>query len=140
MDATRYIQSPWLSGVDLDSKEWDLTIERVIVEPVRNSRNGKEESRLAVQFKAARKPMLINLTNGKLLIGMLGKETNNWAGAVCHVRADAIRSFGKDQLSIVITGVTVSKRNASSGLQSGSVPTPAENQAADQAIAAAEPF
>jgi hypothetical protein len=131
MDATKYIQSPWLSGMDLDSKEWDLTIERVIVEPIRNSRNGKEESRLAVQFKAAKKPMLLNLTNGKLLIGVLGKETNNWPGAICHMRADAIRSFGKDQLSIVIT--TVSKRN-------GAAPTPAENQAADQAIAATEPF
>lgn len=130
MDATKYVQSRWLSGIDLDEKEWDLTIAAVGVEQIRDTK-GKEETKLSVQFKGARKPLLVNLTNGKLLIASLGKETNNWPGAMCHLRCDHLKSFGKDTLSIVIS--SASKSN-------GAHPTPDQNAAADLDIVEAEKF
>lgn len=127
MNAKQFFESRWLSGADLGDKTWSLTIERVDMETVRNKKN-QEERKLAVKFTGARKPLLLNKTNGRLLLGALGAETDAWIGAVCTVRPENIEAFGSPTVAVRIQAAK----------RPDKPPTPAENAKADQAIVARE--
>lgn len=76
MDMTTVFPSRFFSPNDFDSVGKVFTIGNVIMEQV------MAEFKPVMYFKGQDKGMVINPTNGKILIGLpgFGKESNNWVG------------------------------------------------------------
>lgn len=70
--------SQWIKAWDLGGKDFTVTIEKVEPGEVKN-RDGKK--RIAVLwFRGAKKPFGCNVTNGKTIAAMYGKNTDAWVG------------------------------------------------------------
>ena len=102
-------KTPWrklypsdhLMAEDLDGKEFDMVIEKVVEEEVRNE-NGKEP-KLVAYFKGAKKGMVLNVTNNKTLQKLTGSRFyEDWAGQAVTVYGKWIKAFGEDVLALRI--------------------------------------
>lgn len=77
LDLPEY-QSPWLTCADLAGRPRRLTIADWTVENVRQ-RDGTEVRKVAVAFAGARKRLLLNHTQARVIDSALG-DLENWPG------------------------------------------------------------
>lgn len=71
-------QSPWLAVTDLQGKARRLVIARWAIEDIRE-RSGETVKKVAIAFQGARKRLLLNATQAKVLDAAFG-ELENWPG------------------------------------------------------------
>ena len=121
------IASPWLSGLDLDGKAWDVVIAAIALVTVPDRNTGKTEEMLAVSFQLAatgvalRKRLLLSPPVAKQIARIYGIESDNWIGKAITIRPENVQAFGAVHCCVRCAGAaTVKMRPA---------PTPAETPA-----------
>ena len=121
------IASPWLSGLDLDGKSWDVVIAAIALVTVPDRNTGKTEEMLAVSFQLAatgvalRKRLLLSPPVAKQIARIYGIESDNWLGKAITIRPENVQAFGAVHCCVRCAGAaTVKMRPA---------PTPAETPA-----------
>lgn len=99
-------QSKWLTGLDLQGKNWEMIIKNVTVEMVRHPVTKKQESKYVLHFEGAKKPLVVNKTNVKMLVGAWGEVPENWVNKKVSIEAKRINVGGemKDSVTLTISG------------------------------------
>lgn len=92
-------KSPWLSAADLGGRPRRLTISEWGLQKVRN-RDNSEQQKVRLAFSGAKKQMLLNTTQGKVLDGALG-EIEKWVGKTIILQP-ARAANGAETIEIVI--------------------------------------
>ena len=121
------IASPWLSGLDLDGKSWDVVIAGIAQVTVPD-RNGKTEEVLAVSFQLAatgvalRKRLLLSPPVAKQIARIYGIESDNWIGKAITIRPENVQAFGAVHCCVRCAGAATVKMRQPA-------PTPAETPA-----------
>ena len=76
----KFFSSDYITAADLDGKpEWPMVIEAVSQGEVIGEK-GRKSKKPFVRFKGARKPLALNKTNAKTIIGLYGPHTEQWVG------------------------------------------------------------
>ena len=91
-DYRSLFDSDYLANWDLD-KDTTVQITKVEVAEIA-SHNGDKERRPLVYFKSAKKAMVLNKTNGKLIAGMYGPNTDDWRGKRITLYPTTCEAFG----------------------------------------------
>lgn len=111
VDATLLFPEIYLSGEDFAGKEVVVTIYRVQAEKLRDS-TGAEEPHLLVYFEEARdaaaereqpnseKRWVITKPCARILVRMLGKETDGWIGKRVTLYTEFGKWFGVERNAI----------------------------------------
>jgi len=71
--------SSFLKAVDLP-KPVRVRIERVEVGTFSDQKTGDEQLRFVLHFKGAKKSLIVNKTHARAIAGLLGDESDDWAG------------------------------------------------------------
>jgi hypothetical protein len=71
--------SLYIGAWDLNGKEATVTIERVEAGTLIGS-GGRKSRKPLVHFKGKDRPLALNKTNAKIIAGMYGADTAQWAG------------------------------------------------------------
>lgn len=93
-------KSDWLKASDFNGRPRKMRIEDVTLEKFKQE-DGTSEEKLALAFVGANKRLVLNRTNGKVLVGLFGDDTDAWPGNQV-ILSPGVASNGKD--TIVITG------------------------------------
>lgn len=79
----------------LPNQELPITIESVAVEKVKNS-DGKDEDCVVARIKGAKKPMILNKTNMKIISKVLETPyVEQWAGKSIIIYSAKVKAFGE---------------------------------------------
>tara|TARA_R110000868_G_scaffold305023_1_gene566153 strand:- start:239 stop:583 length:345 start_codon:yes stop_codon:yes gene_type:complete len=79
----------------LPNQELEITIESVAKEMVKGS-DGKEESCVVAKIKGAKKPMILNKTNMKIISKVLNTPyIEEWAGKKITIYAAKVKAFNE---------------------------------------------
>jgi len=76
-DYRKMFDSEYLASWDLDA-DTTVTISKVVAGEVNGNKGGEKTKRPLVFFTGAKKAMVLNKTNGKLIAGMYGTKTEDW--------------------------------------------------------------
>lgn len=76
MDIHGAFSSNHLRAADLKGREVTVTMNRVVIEEV----GQEKEKKPVLYFAGKEKGVVLNKTNSRVIAGMYGPETNNWAG------------------------------------------------------------
>ena len=123
------IASPWLSGLDLDGKSWDVVIAGIAQVTVPD-RNGKTEEVLAVSFQLAatgvalRKRLLLSPPVAKQIARIYGIESDNWIGKAITIRPENVQAFGAVHCCVRCAGAAVVRMH-----QPATKPAPTQTEA-----------
>ena len=104
------IASPWLSGLDLDGKSWDVVIAAIALVTVPDRNTGKTEEMLAVSFQLAatgvalRKRLLLSPPVAKQIARIYGIESDNWIGKGIVIRPENVQAFGATHCVVRVAG------------------------------------
>ncbi len=79
MDYRKCYDEKWLKSVDLDEKDFVVTITRAEAGKL-NDQKGQVTRKPIVWFKGWPKPLALNKTNGGLIAGIYGNDMANWIG------------------------------------------------------------
>ena len=96
----KIIESEYLAGSDLDDgngkfKKVILTIKRAGNESILDTRTGQKESVLLVHFEEISKPMVMNVTNAKILSKLANSPyIESWPGLKIEVGTQKVKAFG----------------------------------------------
>jgi len=87
--------SKYLKAADLKGKPHVVEIEQAPIETLK-SPEGKEQRKVVLRFKGAKKTLPLNLTNYDSVAGIIGDdETNNWPGTRIELYPDKTIMAGK---------------------------------------------
>jgi hypothetical protein len=93
MNTDKMFPSKYLKAVDAEP-ELTLTVDTIKQEPVVN-KEGESEDKWVLYFKEVQKGMILNVTNTNTLVGLYGKETDEWIGKRIVLTAPEVTAFGK---------------------------------------------
>ncbi len=71
--------SKYLKASDMDGKTATVVIERAPLETLKNS-EGKEQAKIVLYFRGAKKALALNLTNWDACAEICGDDTDDWPG------------------------------------------------------------
>jgi len=95
MHYRKLLPSNYIGSWDLDGKEQTLTIDRIERRDVFVPESGKEEPKVIISFKEARKHWVANRTNLDRIASIHGPETDNWVGKKITIMPTKVKAFGK---------------------------------------------
>lgn len=121
-----HANSKYLKTSDLQGKTVQVTIQQTQMEEV--GQGQEKQKKLVMYFVGKAKGMVLNSTNGDVLLAAFGDETDNWAGRAIEIRPDTTRFQGQ---------VVPCMRISVAGEMAASAPAPSE--AAPPAPAPAAP-
>lgn len=78
-DYRRLYDSEYIASWDLE-KDTTLTVAKVVGGEVGGQQGRPVTKKPIVYFQEAKKPMILNKTNGKTIAAMYGKDTEQWVG------------------------------------------------------------
>lgn len=81
--------SRWLTG-DVLPHPVAVTIQRVVLEKVRDPHTRRETQKPVAYFVGKRKALILNVTNWRTLVGLYGDESDNWAGKKVVLYAEEV--------------------------------------------------
>ena len=84
---------------DLQEKDMTLTIAKVENGMVKGV-SGRECKRILVYFKGAKKPLVLNMTNGRTIRNLYGRKVADWIGKPVTLYSDTC-NFGKDTVDCI---------------------------------------
>jgi hypothetical protein len=93
--------SKYLAASDLlqlPKKEAVYTIDRITQDFIESSK-GREQKGL-LEFREAKKPMVLNRTNAKTIAKLYGPETDDWSGHRVTLYVAEVEAFGEQVLAI----------------------------------------
>ena len=85
--------SKYLKAADL-SKPTVVTIDSAPLEVLKNP-EGKEQSKVVLHFRGAKKALPLNVTNWDAVAAICGEDTDDWPGGKVELYADKTRMGGK---------------------------------------------
>jgi len=85
--------SKYLKASDL-SKPIVVTIDSAPIEVLKNP-EGKEQSKVVLYFRGAKKALPLNVTNWDAVAAICGEDTDDWPGGRIELYADKTRMGGK---------------------------------------------
>lgn len=97
----KILESEYLAGSDLDDgngnfKPVILTVKRAGNESILDTRTGQKESALLVHFEETQKPMILNVTNAKVIAKLAKSEyIEEWRGLKIEVGTQKVKAFGE---------------------------------------------
>lgn len=94
MDMRTVHPSPWFGAGDFDGVGKELTIGQVMMQQV------GAEYKPVIYFQGQEKALVINPTNNKLIIAMLGWDSNDWIGQKIVLFSYSAMFNGQPQLRI----------------------------------------
>lgn len=103
-------QSPWLSAADLGGRPRRVTISEWGLQKVKN-RDGSEQQKVRLTFSGAKKQMLLNTTQGKVLDKAFG-EIEKWVGKTIILQPGRAVNGG-DTIDVVIPAQPAPQQAAS---------------------------
>ena len=87
--------SKYLKSTDLNGGRIEATIERAMLETLK-SPDGKEQTKMVLYFRKARKALPLNRTNFEAVSEVVGDdETDRWPGHRIELYADKTQMAGK---------------------------------------------
>lgn len=96
----RILPTEYLGGFDLDDgkgghSDINVTITKAVREQV-TSTDGDKTTELVLHFKEHKKPMILNVTNAKMLEKLLRSSyIEDWVGATITVGTERVKAFGE---------------------------------------------
>ncbi len=92
-DLYKYIAGDMLV---VSGKDIKMSISHVQVEKLPDS-NGREQDKYILYFEGQKKGMVLNKTNVKTIIGIVGSDdTDDWAGVPVLLTTEPVKAFGKE--------------------------------------------
>ena len=94
------LTTDYLGGVDLDDGngghiEITATIDKAVQEKVKDQ-NGNEEVCLVLHFTGKIKPMILNVTNSKMIEKLFNSSyIEDWAGRQIQIGTEKVKAFGE---------------------------------------------
>jgi hypothetical protein len=82
--------SKWLSAADLRGKTHELTIEKVEMEDV-----GDTREKPVVYFTGKGKGLVLNITNANAIVDLFGDDTDGWKGRTIKLYPTRVDFKGK---------------------------------------------
>ena len=86
--------SKYLKANDLNSKPIIVTIDSAPLEVLKNP-EGKEQSKVVLYFRGAKKALPLNVSNWDAVAAICGEDTDDWPGGRIELYADKTRMGGK---------------------------------------------
>jgi hypothetical protein len=86
--------SKYLKWSDLKGKPITVTIERAPLELLK-SPEGKEENKIVLYFRGAKKALPLNVTNFDACADVCGADTEDWPGHAVELYPDKTKMAGK---------------------------------------------
>lgn len=107
-DYRKMFDSEYLANWDLED---DTTVEisKVVAGEVGGQHGETKSKRPVIYFKSARKGMVLNKTNGKIIAGMYGNLTEKWIGKSITLFVTQCEAFG-ETVDCIRVRPTVPKR------------------------------
>ena len=96
----RILTTEYLGGFDLDDgkgghKDVTLTITKAVREEVRST-DGDKTTELVIYFREQKKPMILNVTNAKMLEKLTKSSyIEDWVGTTIIVGTERVKAFGE---------------------------------------------
>ena len=96
----RILTTEYLGGFDLDDgkgghKDVTLTITKAVREEVRST-DGDKTTELVIYFKEQKKPMILNVTNAKMLEKLTKSSyIEDWVGKEIQIGTEKVKAFGE---------------------------------------------
>lgn len=117
MDASKFFPSKWLTAEDMDGREVDAIIESLKREEIGN------DMKPVLYLTGFRKGLVLNKTNNKKLIELLGTETDNWNGKKVKLYTITVPYKGEEVEGIRIKAVEPEKAQPQEAPQEGGTST-----------------
>ena len=93
----------WLSGDDLPH-DVGVTIERVVMEELRNPKTHKPERKPAAYFVGKKRGLILNVTNWRTLARLYGDESDGWRGRRVLLGPEEVEVRGERVRAIRVKG------------------------------------
>jgi hypothetical protein len=92
----KLVNTNYIGAHDLQpGQELKITFESIAKEPVKTS-DGKEEMCIVAKIKGAKKPMILNKTNCKIIAKLVDSPyIEDWAGKTVIIYSAKVRAFGE---------------------------------------------
>jgi len=100
----------YVGACDLEGGDAMVVIERIQIEELRNVEK-KAEKKPVIWFRGAKKRMVLNKTNAKIIAGLYGNNTDSWKGEAIALYATTCESFGKTVECVRVRDQKPSKQN-----------------------------
>ena len=126
--------SKYLSHVDLQGKDFTLTIEHVNVDELQMV-GGKKEKKPLVSFKGAQKKLVLNKTNATIIADLYGNEVTGWFGKRITLYPTTCR-FGANTEKCIRVREAVPPASKNDAAMAAQDPPPAEFGVPDEAFEA----
>ena len=93
---TDFVDSRYLSGYAIE-KPVEVTLEKVTLEKVTQPRTGKEEEKIILWWKGAKKGMILTKRVGKVLtvLNQMKQDPNEWVGSKVVLYTTTEKHFGE---------------------------------------------
>lgn len=102
--------SEWVRAWDLGGVDRTVTIEKVEAGSIKG-KDGKSAKKPIIWFRGAKKPLAINKTIAKAIIGMYGPDTKDWIGKAITLFPTTTQMAG-DTVECIRVRPTVPKQKA----------------------------
>lgn len=99
----------YISSADLDGKDVTLTIQSVAHEDLVGE-GGRKDNMPVITFDKAKKKMVLNRTNAKLIASQHGPDVDGWTGKQVTLYPTTVRAKGESVEAIRIRPGTPIKR------------------------------
>ena len=106
----KILEKDHLGSVDLDTgngeyKDITATIKEAVREKVKDMQSGEEEICLVLRFQEQYKPMIMNVTNAKMMQKLTNsKYIQDWAGVKIQIGTEKVKAFGEYHDALRIRG------------------------------------
>ena len=91
-DYRKMFDSPYVGAWELDG-DVSVEIEKVELGEVQNRDGGKDKKPI-IHFSNAKKPMVLNKTNARVIARLYGNDTDDWAGRTIVLYPTKVEAFG----------------------------------------------
>lgn len=96
MKISQVFPSKYLIAADLNGKSFTLHIKTVTLDDMVTHDN-KKVKKPVVWFVEAKKGLVINVTNAKIIVALYGDETDGWTGKSIAIYPTRVKAFGEMQ-------------------------------------------
>lgn len=83
----------YVAACDLEGKDKDVTISHIQVKELKTDSGPKKKP--VMFFKDAKKKMILNITNARIIADMYGDDTDSWQGQTITLYPTTCEAFGK---------------------------------------------
>jgi hypothetical protein len=96
------VPSNYLKAADLQGVRAKVVIESVGFDEFQNSKTGKKDRKVIINFVGKEKGIVVNVTNGNVLVDAYGDDMDGWVGKPVILYAGRTTYMGKPCMGIMV--------------------------------------